>query len=253
MSKQTVRFRCGHELEVAIRPYKGETEEHWLQRQEGNLCPECYREAKWQEEIAAAKKAAKTENFPELEGTEKQIDYAYVIRSKKNATIEESLAMIGLSGEEAACFDDWLFWDGKHANQAKFWIDNKNKSIKYLYELYLAQKENKTEKNISKDDYKEFHEVMKGLKGNFYRLPELTEIDQRDLVLANNKRMNAQFLFFDNLAEQAFSDNLATVKDLKEIYEIEFLQTTKMSHWLYDWHIEDAIAAFRRRKENNKI
>ena len=62
MSKEVIKFKCGHEVEVWVSPYKGETEEHWRERQEGNLCPDCYREFKWQEKVSDAKRCQKNTN-----------------------------------------------------------------------------------------------------------------------------------------------------------------------------------------------
>lgn len=143
MSKEVIKFKCGHEVEVWVSPYKGETEEHWRERQEGNLCPDCYREFKRQEKVSDAKRWSEKYEFPELSGTDKQIEYAWVTRWEKFFHIEEELYSLknelDLNGKEVGEFYDWLFWDGKQASKAKFWLDNKNTDINTLYKMYLSR------------------------------------------------------------------------------------------------------------------
>lgn len=143
MSKEVIKFKCGHEVEVWVSPYKGESEEHWRERQEGNLCPDCYREFKWNEKVSDAKRWSEKYKFPELSGTDKQIDYAWLARWEKFFHIKEELYYLNqelnLTREELRDFYTWLFWNGSKAGSAKFWLDNKNTSLSTLYKLYLTR------------------------------------------------------------------------------------------------------------------
>lgn len=143
MSREIIKFRCGHEAEVWVAPYKGETEEHWRERQENNLCPDCYREFKWQEKVSDAKRWSEKYKFPELSGTEKQIEYAWLARWNRFFHIKEELYRLknelDLTDKDVKDFYGWLFWTGSKAGISKFWLDNKSTSIDTLYKMYLTR------------------------------------------------------------------------------------------------------------------
>ena len=83
MAKYDITYSCGHSATIQLY---GKTEERekkikWLESE--GFCPECYK--KYQREEAARKAAEILEaagiTFPELTGTEKQIEYAKNLRN----------------------------------------------------------------------------------------------------------------------------------------------------------------------------
>lgn len=94
MAKYTVTHTCGHEVEYQL--YGKHTERdrkiEWLSGQE---CPECRRKA----EEEAAKEATAGIELPELEGSEKQVKWANVIRAnfiqaaRENPVVQEEKAI----------------------------------------------------------------------------------------------------------------------------------------------------------------
>lgn len=71
--KYTIKCSCGHERIVEIYG-KSKDRESKIKYYESNECPECT--------IKLLKKQAKEKGLPELQGTEKQINWALSLREK---------------------------------------------------------------------------------------------------------------------------------------------------------------------------
>lgn len=82
-----ITYACGHTGEVEF--YGKERDCEWRAEQEAKkICPDCVEEEK-KKETAQAKAWAKEKGLPDLEGTEKQIAWAEVIRKRLFEDLEE--------------------------------------------------------------------------------------------------------------------------------------------------------------------
>ena len=74
---EKITYSCGHKGEIEVYG-KADKRNYIVSMKERDLCPECYK--KQQQEITI--KETKESGFPELSGSEKQIDWANQIRIK---------------------------------------------------------------------------------------------------------------------------------------------------------------------------
>ena len=142
-----ITYACGHTGEVEF--YGKERDCEWRSQQEAKkLCPDCVEKEK-EKEIAQAKAWAKEKGLPDLEGTEKQIAWAAVIRKRLFEDLEECKKKDQEEIEklktnpseklrkewienETDCLNirlqaaDEIKEKWKKENQAKFWIDGRN-------------------------------------------------------------------------------------------------------------------------------
>ena len=123
-----ITYACGHTGEVEF--YGRERDCEWRSQQEAKkLCPDCVEKEK-EEETAQAKAWAKEKGLPDLEGTEKQIAWAEVIRKR----LFDELEKIQLDSDQEpielqAAKEIEAAW--KKENQSRFWIDERTKAVRY--------------------------------------------------------------------------------------------------------------------------
>lgn len=151
MTKAIVTIKCatcGKEFTVSRLCANSADANSWKQwaAEHYDTCRECYLEAQRQ---AEAEEAAE-DGLPELEGSEKQIDWALSIRAKfakeiKNfiANAEASLEALKASGEATPAHSAQLAKCRKVAakmlseTSCRWWIDNRNTSALRLFDAEL--------------------------------------------------------------------------------------------------------------------
>lgn len=92
MAQYTVTRACGHEETVTLYGPIKQREWRLANVEPDKLCSECYKaelEKQHQEENRKAKEAARSQELPELVGTEKQVAWAETLRQKVVAEIEK--------------------------------------------------------------------------------------------------------------------------------------------------------------------
>lgn len=143
MGKEQITYSCGHVGTVNLFGKWADRDRKaaWLATQ---LCPDCAkaaRESERAEELSAATDAAKAAGLPELEGTQKQIDWAITLRERVigiteerwNEVSQETLNLAVTNGrdveaERAEWFSaraeltKWL----SSQKEAAWWIDRRN-------------------------------------------------------------------------------------------------------------------------------
>lgn len=129
MAKYTIKHTCGHSHQYQIVGALADRDRKiaWLASQD---CPECRKAA----EKAAAESAAEKSPFAviaaaELTGSEKQVAWAKDIRAKVVADLVSIIpaAIYAETNQVLAA-----------KNEAKWWIDNRNLTIKDLVRLVEA-------------------------------------------------------------------------------------------------------------------
>lgn len=135
MAKYEIKQSCGHTQEYQLFGKSAERARkiEWLENQ---LCTEC---KKLEIEQARAEKSnqaaseAEENGFPSLQGTEKQIAWAEVIRNMKLKRLDEILAMAGDEEENKLAIE--IFSEGvdavKGIDAAHWWIENRDSSLWY--------------------------------------------------------------------------------------------------------------------------
>jgi len=137
MAKYDVKFSCGHEETVELFGKSADRERKIAYFEKHGVCSECY---KTQQAAAAAEKTAAWE-LPELTGTPKQIAWAEKLRADRFEEMDNAAKKVGkASAAEAAAadarvarFTNWL----KGQTEAKFWIDNRDRTKKELALMWM--------------------------------------------------------------------------------------------------------------------
>lgn len=200
------------------------------------------------EELRKANLVADINNFPELMGDEKAVNCATVIRVRAWKELDKKYHKLGLYGLEYGEFYDWLI-DGDQAKMTQFWMELQDKSIEEMYRRYLIE-QHKYDEPSESDLYK-FDALMEELKAK--ELPMLTNNGRPNSTERAEKiRTDAQKLFFEGAAKEAFCDGLVNLEDLKELYKFEFFEMAYTRNWSGEWCIDAAIESLRRRQENKK-
>ena len=131
MAKHEITFSCGHTetKELYGKSADRERKISWMEKY--GLCSECYKK-----QIQEEQKSRKTENgLPDLAGSEKQVAWAEKIRDGVFLDWEK----LGPQKDpRAEKFVNWL----KNQTEARFWIDNREKSIRELVKEW-AENESK--------------------------------------------------------------------------------------------------------------
>ena len=156
--KYDITYACGHEGTVSIfgRSRDRERKIEWLQKQ---ICPECEKKER-QKQYAAEAKEAKEEadelGLPELEGTEKQVEWALTIRSR---IISDATRVINIKRhpEKKEYKEAFINWLCRH-EAARFWIDVRGGDILYL-ECVFKDEETKKAREARKDEADELELV----------------------------------------------------------------------------------------------
>lgn len=117
-------YSCGHEGRINIigptKDRQWKADRHF----DNNLCEECKKEKIKQENENSKQKSLELE-LPELEGTEKQVDWANTIRLEILDKIKDS---------------DVYDFIAMNETKASFWIDNRNIDIEKYYKDNLDKK-----------------------------------------------------------------------------------------------------------------
>lgn len=170
MAKYYGTFSCGHEGYVnIIGPMK---DRQWkADRAFSNMCEECYREHLEKERLRENKEAlekSKEMELPELTGSEKQIAWANTLRIKLMNDLKEFAAML-LRGRNVLDYKDKILEKGLempeakemlegiediidyiiiNKTEAKFFIDNRDKKLSVIIDIYKEMKELQSREEI---------------------------------------------------------------------------------------------------------
>jgi hypothetical protein len=149
MAWYSITGTCGHTFRKQLYG-KITSRESYVEWAEDNLlCPDCFKKQQEKEKDDAAKKAlekAKKEKLPELEGTEKQIRWALVLREKQ---IDFLYTLIGEALDEN---------DKGYAEYLKGRIEARKKETSAKF--FINRKDNW--KHDFEIGYKEFKRAQKG-------------------------------------------------------------------------------------------
>lgn len=145
MAKYDVKMSCGHVVTVQLFGKMDDRYKKidWLEK--NGVCTECQKAQKAQEHAEATAKAAEkatAENLPALTGSEKQINWALTIRAEKMADLDTVYNKIVAAANDDAdkianAKLDLQAFKKVFASftDAKFWIDNRNYSVKEIIRL----------------------------------------------------------------------------------------------------------------------
>lgn len=126
MAWTTVTHACGHDTEHQLHGRSSRRE--WIaQRESERLCSDCFRAALDSERAtqrAAAHKAAEEAGWPALTGTDKQVDWAVVIR---HTTLTPSLLDHLAAHESWTPLCDLIAEALGQITSAKWWIDSRDR------------------------------------------------------------------------------------------------------------------------------
>lgn len=130
-------YACGHQGRVNVIGKMSERQ--WkIDRHFGRICEEC-RKKEREEESKKAEEISKEFDFPDLQGTDKQIAWANTIR----------LDFYNLCNKNKVLVDDIII----HETAAKFWIDNRyNLNLDFPQIYNQAAKKRKREKEVISAD-----------------------------------------------------------------------------------------------------
>jgi len=97
MAKDVIKGTCGHTFIKYLSGNSSKRASYVRWAEDNLLCPECFQakvDQDRQDKTLAAKTEAKEKGLPDLEGTEKQVAWALVIRETKIKRIEELVGLI---------------------------------------------------------------------------------------------------------------------------------------------------------------
>ena len=155
-----VKYSCGHEGLLYVSGKSADKQEkiEWAERD--GICPACYAKMKREEREEARKEEAHENGFPELSGSEKQINWANEIRSKFFGDLNEAIARVKINDKIQAQIDKAMEMM-KTVNTSRFWIDNRDnaKSLLKMLDAYdkwcldtcFAKNESKEESTAEKE------------------------------------------------------------------------------------------------------
>lgn len=123
MAKYTVKYLCGHEGVIEL--FGPTKRRDWiLSQKELELCPDCY--------YKETKKENEDLGFASLKGSEKQCRWAETLR-RDFISGKDCVDMMKADPE----FEKYL----KSQERAKFWIDNREISLKTIYSIFKSAQE----------------------------------------------------------------------------------------------------------------
>lgn len=148
MEKYTVKMGCGHESTVSLSGTQKECEDTIAYLERCGLCPQCYREGlEWQSDKWEVKKKkalfnATKNNLPELTGTEKQVEWAMVIRNTFFTAFLRALYKYQIQAEENGIseekkniiLEDLAYIKKFFASKtdSRYWIVHRNSVLSYM-------------------------------------------------------------------------------------------------------------------------
>lgn len=135
MAKYDVVCSCGHEETIVLYGKSSERERkiEWLENY--GLCSECYKAQMQKHEETSRKTRKEAFDLPAIKGSPKQVAWAEKIRDGFFKDWENLGVQKDLRAEK---FINWL----KKQAEARFWIDNREKSIRELVKEW-AENESK--------------------------------------------------------------------------------------------------------------
>jgi len=120
-------YSCGHEGRVQI--YGKEEYRQWkADRRFEGLCPDCWeveKQKRKESEYERACQIAQEMDLPELQGTEKQVHWAMVIRQKFIDQAEEYTSALEDDESKQRAIDKTLEYYISEKTKASWWIDNR--------------------------------------------------------------------------------------------------------------------------------
>ena len=157
---EKVTYSCGHEGKIEVYG-KADKRNYVISMKERDLCPECYK--KQQQEITI--KETKESGFPELNGSEKQIDWANQIRIKASKDLADT--------EKNA--RQWKLLKSLNRTTIETEIEEIQKEIKNYFETTTEAKEyidNRGNYNLE-FFYKKINKIIGGNKMDYREIKEL--------------------------------------------------------------------------------
>lgn len=142
MAKYAVKMSCGHEETIELFGKTADRDRKIAWLQEHGTCSACYKARLDAEKIAATKAAAEKaveDNLPELTGSEKQINWAMTIRAQKLTDLDKMFGDLNakITDEQMRSKNQIAYQAARNVltskTEAKYWIDNRNNSVKSLF------------------------------------------------------------------------------------------------------------------------
>lgn len=126
-----VVYSCGHEGLLYVSGKSADKQEkiEWAERD--GICPACYAKMKHEEREEARKEEAQKNGFPELSGSEKQINWANEIRSRFFRDLTNAIQGVKINDKIQAQIDESMEMF-RNVNEARFWIDNRENAVSFL-------------------------------------------------------------------------------------------------------------------------
>jgi hypothetical protein len=137
MATYNITYICGHEGTVKLNGPK-RTREWIVSNKEKELCPDCYKKHLEEEraaERAAAQEAAKEQELPDLVGTEKQINWALVLRETYLNRLGKLLQTYSLKADIDSVIIQNAIEDIQNETSAYWWIDNRDSADWQIEEI----------------------------------------------------------------------------------------------------------------------
>lgn len=153
MAKYEIKMSCGHVETIQLFGKMTDRDKKIAWLEEHGICTACYKarqDAAHAEETAAAKAKADEENLPELNGSEKQVNWALSIRAKKFEALNEMFANANANAtDEQRQQNQIALQAAKNVlaskTESRFWIDNRNTPARKLIAQNGLQDELKAE------------------------------------------------------------------------------------------------------------
>jgi Ni,Fe-hydrogenase I small subunit len=167
MAKYTVTHFCDHEVEYQlVGPHKERDRKiAWL---EGQNCPDC-RKAEFNAANAQAAAQVTDADLPELNGSEKQVNWARTIRAQKAPKIREILAHTVAAYQKddmaaAVAMVERVAYQVLDNAEARYWIDSREDRPLELLETVLMDLERN--KELTLDEVAAISTTMEVAKGD---------------------------------------------------------------------------------------
>lgn len=232
-----ITYACGHTGEVEF--YGKERDCEWRAEQEAKkICPDCV-EKKKEEETAQAKAWAKEKGLPDLEGTERQIAWAEVIRRRLFEDLEEckkkdqeEIEKLKTNPSEKLR-KEWIEneidslnirlqaadeikekWEKQ--SLSRFWIDGRNTSANWeimgLCRPIRKRREEDLESKVYENGATEDEEIRIYISPERNEVKILSEYNEKKVAIL--KRMGFKFFDFKKCWYRYPSPAMPTVSDI---------------------------------------
>jgi hypothetical protein len=134
MAWYDIKYSCGHQGREQI--YGKSSSREWLiDKKSGELCPECYKAELERKHVEESKQAALVNQeeygLPPLEGTERQVQWAEVVRRKIVDELQKVVSGIGDQNENKPYAVE-ASQQIMSQSSAHWWIENRDRDIRSL-------------------------------------------------------------------------------------------------------------------------